>query len=157
MRIRWTPPAAADLQNISDYLKKHHPQHRQPTVRKLYQSRHEASFIRTDENSQSEGPLARARGSAGGIGAMARRALGPSRDLGSPRSGEGADARPHRKSEFSREKIRALRDAPYVGRPGRVEGTRELLFLPLPYIAVYRVTEQTIEVWRVYHTSQDRP
>jgi len=39
------------------------------------------------------------------------------------------------------QKIRALRDA---------------LFLPLPYTAVYRVTEQTIEVWRVYHTSQDR-
>jgi plasmid stabilization system protein ParE len=57
MRIRWTPPAAADLQNISDYLKQHHPQYRQPTMRKLYQ------------------------------------------------------------------KIRALRDAPYVGRPGRVEGT----------------------------------
>ena len=55
------------------------------------------------------------------------------------------------------QKIRALRKTPYVGRPGRVEGTRELLFLPLPYIAVYRVTDQTIEVWSVYHTSQDRP
>jgi plasmid stabilization system protein ParE len=44
----------------------------------------------------------------------------------------------------------------FAGRhPGRVEGTPELLFLPLPYVAVYRVTEQTIEVWRVYHTSQD--
>ena len=31
MRIRWTPPAAADLQNISDYLREHHPQYRQPT------------------------------------------------------------------------------------------------------------------------------
>jgi toxin ParE1/3/4 len=90
MRIRWTPPAAADLQSISDYLKEHRPQYRQPTMRRLYQ------------------------------------------------------------------KIRALRDAPYVGRPGRIEGTRELLFLPLPYIAVYRVTEQAIEVWRVYQTAQDR-
>jgi plasmid stabilization system protein ParE len=36
MRIRWTPPAAADLQSISDYLKDHHPQYRQPTMRKLY-------------------------------------------------------------------------------------------------------------------------
>jgi toxin ParE1/3/4 len=38
MRIRWTPAAAEDLQHISDYLKQHHPQYRQPTLRKLYES-----------------------------------------------------------------------------------------------------------------------
>ena len=91
MRIRWTPPAAADLQGISDYLKDHHPHYRQPTMRKLY------------------------------------------------------------------ERIRALKDAPYLGRPGRIEGTREILFSPLPYIVIYRVHEQTIEIWRIWHTSQDRP
>jgi toxin ParE1/3/4 len=69
MRIRWTPPAAADLQSISDYLKVHHPHYRQPTMRKLYEG------------------------------------------------------------------IRNLKNAPYIGRPGRVEGTRELLFPPMPYIA----------------------
>ena len=90
MRIRWTPLAAADLQSISDYLKEHHPQYRQPTMRKLY------------------------------------------------------------------ERINALKTAPFIGRPGRVEGTRELLFQPLPYIAVYHVAAQTIEVWRVYHTSRNR-
>ena len=37
MRIRWTPAAAADLQSINDYLKEHHPQYRQPTMRKLYE------------------------------------------------------------------------------------------------------------------------
>src|SRR5262245_12493713 len=73
MRIRWTPPAAADLQNISDYLKHHHPQYRQPTMRRLY------------------------------------------------------------------ERIRALKDAPSLGRPGSIEGTRELLFTPLPYVVAYRV------------------
>ena len=36
MRIRWTPAAAADVQNISDYLKEHHPHYRQSTMRKLY-------------------------------------------------------------------------------------------------------------------------
>jgi hypothetical protein len=35
MRIRWTPAAAADSQRISDYLKEHHPNYRQPTIRKL--------------------------------------------------------------------------------------------------------------------------
>lgn len=89
MQIRWTPPAVADLQSISEYLKEHHPNYRQPTMRKLY------------------------------------------------------------------EKIRSLKDTPYLGRPGRIEGTRELLFPPLPYVAVYRIHEQSIEIWRVYHTSQE--
>ena len=33
-------------------------------------------------------------------------------------------------------RIRALKDAPHSGRPGRIEGTRELLFPPMPYVAV---------------------
>jgi toxin ParE1/3/4 len=55
------------------------------------------------------------------------------------------------------ETIRSLKDSPHRGRPGRVEGTREILFLPLPYVAVYRVTEESIEVLRIYHGAQDRP
>ena len=55
------------------------------------------------------------------------------------------------------EKIRALKDAPYLGRPGRIEGTREILFTPMPCVAVSRVQEQTIEIWRIWHTAQDRP
>jgi len=77
MRIRWTPAAAADLQNISDYLKEHHPRYRQPTMRKLYET------------------------------------------------------------------IRSLKQSPHRGRPGSEEDTREILFAPLPYVAVYRVKEQT--------------
>jgi plasmid stabilization system protein ParE len=38
MRIRWTPAAAADLAEISEYLKNRHPHYRQPTMRKLYQA-----------------------------------------------------------------------------------------------------------------------
>ncbi|MGO9264404.1 MAG: type II toxin-antitoxin system RelE/ParE family toxin [Candidatus Binataceae bacterium] len=55
------------------------------------------------------------------------------------------------------EAIRSLKDLPHRGRPGREEGTREILFPPLPYVAVYRVKEQTIEVVRIYHPAQDRP
>ena len=55
------------------------------------------------------------------------------------------------------EAIRSLKQSPHRGRVGREEGTRELLFPPLPYVAVYRVTEQSIEVLRVYHAAQDRP
>jgi toxin ParE1/3/4 len=53
--------------------------------------------------------------------------------------------------------IRDLKNWPGRGRPGSEEGTREILFPPLPYVAVYRVTAQTIEVLRVYHAAQDRP
>lgn len=52
--------------------------------------------------------------------------------------------------------IIALRDFPHRGRVGRLEGTRELLFLPLPYIAVYRVKDSGIEVLRIYHAAQER-
>ena len=90
MRIRWTPAAAADLRNISDYLKERYPHYRQPTMRKLYET------------------------------------------------------------------IRSLKQWPRRGRPGSEEGTREILLPPLPYVAVYRVTEQAIEVLRVYHGAQDR-
>jgi len=91
MRIRWTPAAAADLQNISDYLKDHHPRYRQPTIRKLYEA------------------------------------------------------------------VRSLKEWPHRGRAGREEGTREMVFSPLPYVAVYRVQEQSIEVLRIYHAAQDQP
>jgi toxin ParE1/3/4 len=53
--------------------------------------------------------------------------------------------------------IRDLKNWPERGRPGCEEGTREILFPPLPYVAVYRVTGQAIEVLRVYHAAQDRP
>jgi plasmid stabilization system protein ParE len=39
---------------------------------------------------------------------------------------------------------------------GREEGTRELLFPPLAYIAVYRVNEQSIEILRIYHAAQEQ-
>lgn len=52
--------------------------------------------------------------------------------------------------------IRSLKDSPHRGRPGREEGTRELFFPPLPYVAIYCVKEQSIEVLRIYHAAQDR-
>ena len=91
MRIRWTAAAAADLRQITDYLKQHHPHYRQATMRKLYEA------------------------------------------------------------------IRSLKALPYRGRAGRENGTREILFPPLPYVAFYRVKEETIEVVRIYHGAQDGP
>jgi len=51
--------------------------------------------------------------------------------------------------------IGSLKEWPHRGRPGREEGTRELLFLPLPYVAVYRVKEESIEILRIYHGAQE--
>jgi toxin ParE1/3/4 len=54
------------------------------------------------------------------------------------------------------EAIGSLKASPHRGRVGREDGTRELLFSPLPYIAVYPVKDQSVEVLRIYHTAQDR-
>ena len=54
------------------------------------------------------------------------------------------------------ETIRGLKQWPNRGRPGREEGTREMRFPPTPYVAVYRVKKQAIEVMRIYHAAQDR-
>ena len=54
------------------------------------------------------------------------------------------------------ETIRELKQWPGRGRPGREEGTREILFPPTPYLVVYREKGQTVEVMRIYHAAQDR-
>jgi len=89
MRVRWTVPAAEDLESIRTYLDKHYPQFAEPTVRTIYQ------------------------------------------------------------------RIRSLKAAPYRGRPGHRSGTRELPLSPLPYIVVYAVKPDAIEVLHIYHGAQD--
>ena len=37
MRLRWTLPAADDLQNIKNYLQRNYPHFAEPTVRTIYQ------------------------------------------------------------------------------------------------------------------------
>jgi len=89
MRVRWTPAAVDDLEEISNYLKTHHPRYWQPTIRKLY------------------------------------------------------------------EQIRSLREWPNSGRLGRESGTREVVLSPLPYIAVYRVKDDRIEILRIRHAARN--
>ena len=36
MRLRWTLPAAEDLEGIKNYLDDHHPGFAEPTVRTIY-------------------------------------------------------------------------------------------------------------------------
>jgi toxin ParE1/3/4 len=40
---------------------------------------------------------------------------------------------------------------------GGIEGTRELVFAGLPYIVVYRIQDQSLEILRIYHSAQDWP
>lgn len=53
--------------------------------------------------------------------------------------------------------LKALPRSPYRGRAGKIDGTRELILAPLPYIAVYRVKSDAVEVVRIYHGAQNWP
>lgn len=56
-----------------------------------------------------------------------------------------------------RENIATLRSSPRLGRPGRMKGTFELVLAPLPFIVVYRLKEEIVEVVRVLHGTQRWP
>jgi toxin ParE1/3/4 len=51
----------------------------------------------------------------------------------------------------------ALRTFPHRGRIGRVEGTRELLLPPLPFVIVYRVLPEAVEISNIIHGAQRWP
>ena len=51
----------------------------------------------------------------------------------------------------------ALRTFPNRGRIGLVDNTRELVFAPWPYIAVYEIIKDQVQVLRIRHSSQDWP
>ncbi len=53
--------------------------------------------------------------------------------------------------------IASLRDFPNRGRKGLAENTRELLFPPWPYIVVYEISGDQIQVLRIRHASQNWP
>jgi len=89
MRIRWTLPAAGDLQNIKNYLQQNYPYYAEPTVRTIYQ------------------------------------------------------------------RIRLLKNSPDRGRPGHRSGTRELALTPLPYVVVYAVKAEAVQILHIYHGAQD--
>jgi addiction module RelE/StbE family toxin len=53
--------------------------------------------------------------------------------------------------------VLALATMPQMGRTGELPGTRELVFHPWPYIAVYRVDAEAVRILRIRHASQDWP
>jgi len=50
-----------------------------------------------------------------------------------------------------------LLDHPGIGRAGKLHGTRELVIPSLPYIVLYRVRGEVIEILGVLHTSRQQP
>ena len=55
------------------------------------------------------------------------------------------------------EGVASLGSFPNQGRPGRIKGTRELVFSPLPFVVVYRVKDEAVEIARVLHGAQRWP
>lgn len=55
------------------------------------------------------------------------------------------------------ERAEALAEQPGIGRRGRVAGTRELVLKGTPFILVYQVNEDLVEILRVLHGAQRWP
>lgn len=53
--------------------------------------------------------------------------------------------------------VERLARFPSSGRPGRVEGTRELVVPGTPYVMPYRVRRGMVEILRVFHVSRKWP
>lgn len=50
-----------------------------------------------------------------------------------------------------------LADQPEMGRVGRIDGTRELMFSDLPYSLAYRVTDEGVDILAVVPTGRQWP
>ena len=70
-----------------------------------------------------------------------------------------AESRPESARQVAHAIVEGVGDLetfPNRGRLGRVEGTRELAFPPLPFVAVYEVQED-VQVLRILHGAQQWP
>ena len=59
-------------------------------------------------------------------------------------------------AEIERE-IAQLDAHPRLGRPGRVEGTRELVITRLPYVVAYLDLEREVQILSVIHSARSWP
>lgn len=55
------------------------------------------------------------------------------------------------------EQVNMLLQHPEMGRPGRKKGTRELVISRTPFVVVYRVKGDQIQIIRLLHSSQQYP
>lgn len=47
--------------------------------------------------------------------------------------------------------IDILKSMPHIGRSGKVMGTRELVLPEFPYLVVYRVRSDFVQILRIFH------
>jgi toxin ParE1/3/4 len=59
--------------------------------------------------------------------------------------------------EAIRQQVGRLAEHPRSGRPGRVDGTRELVVSGTPYIVAYRVAGEIVTILRVLHGARQWP
>jgi toxin ParE1/3/4 len=85
--------------------------------------------------------------------APARRDLTAHLDFLAARNAEAALAL----GDTIRAAVETLGDYPLRGRPGRLDGTRELVVVGSPYVVVYSVSATRVTVLRVLHAAQDWP
>jgi toxin ParE1/3/4 len=55
------------------------------------------------------------------------------------------------------ESAASLHEMPNRGRPGRKPNTREMIISGLPFVIIYRVGQEAVEIARILHTSQQWP
>ena len=55
------------------------------------------------------------------------------------------------------EQVDILLQHPQMGRPGRKQGTRELVISRTPFVVVYRIKGKRIELLRLLHGAQQWP
>jgi toxin ParE1/3/4 len=53
--------------------------------------------------------------------------------------------------------IEALERFPYMGREGRIDGTRELAITGTPFLVFYRINKNQIEILGVLHAARKWP
>ena len=56
-----------------------------------------------------------------------------------------------------KERAILLQDNPFIGRMGRVDGTRELVIAETPYLLPYRIKEQQIQILAIFHAARKWP
>jgi len=66
------------------------------------------------------------------------------------------NAKPKRTIARIRAAAKSMERLGDIGRPSREAGVRELSVRHAPYVIVYRVDGDTIDILAVYHTAQDR-
>lgn len=63
----------------------------------------------------------------------------------------------HRIAAEIRSKAELLTWSPGIGKSGRVPDTRELVVGGTPYVVIYRVVQNAVEILRILHTAQRWP